>query len=488
MARPSGRRPGASAATLALVLAWLAVAPAAARGEGAQAGDALAQARAGRCEEALPRLAALRARAPGGKAALLEAQCLVRLRRYAEAAPLLEALRRARARPRGGLAPPRHGALPPGRRRGRRGRPRRWRRRSEDRPEARLYRGLALLARGEAAGAARLLDGVVARERRPDRRLLGGRRLAARRRGRARRARRCAACSPTAPDVGLGRAGGPSCSQAASAERVRPLVDPGHRRLRVRRQRGAPRRRRAARARGLEPARHAHDVARRGRAASGGGAARGRPGVAQLLRHGPRRPQRPRRPAARRSGCGSTAALESRDDAAPRLRLRLGLRRRGVVPAEPRADAVERDPLASGRSGPRSSSAASTPTTTTWTTPTCRTAAASRSAPCPSPTAFVCGAAGVDEERLPGSRRLRHGGGRPAHASRVERLRSELSLGYTYYRYWAEGEEQSYAAHEARARRAQRSSRSASSCASTPPTPTGPTATPRACPSPTSST
>jgi hypothetical protein len=68
---------------------------------------------------------------------------------------------------------------------------------------------------------------------------------------------------------------------------------------------------------------------------------------------------------------------------------------------------------------------------------------------CPSPYAFVCGAAGVDESDA----RDRDGYGTAAgvlHSVPLPRLRSELSLGYTYYRYWAEGEEQSYAAHELR--------------------------------------
>jgi tetratricopeptide (TPR) repeat protein len=68
---------------------------------------------------------------------------------------------------------------------------------------------------------------------------------------------------------------------------------------------------------------------------------------------------------------------------------------------------------------------------------------------CPSPTALVCGGAGVDEE----SARDRDGYGTASgflHSFRVDALRSEVWVGYTYFRYWAEGKEQSYSAHEAR--------------------------------------
>jgi hypothetical protein len=68
---------------------------------------------------------------------------------------------------------------------------------------------------------------------------------------------------------------------------------------------------------------------------------------------------------------------------------------------------------------------------------------------CPSATALVCGGAGVDEE----SARDRDGYGTASgflHSFHVDALRSELRLGYTYFRYWAEGKEQSYSAHEAR--------------------------------------
>jgi len=67
---------------------------------------------------------------------------------------------------------------------------------------------------------------------------------------------------------------------------------------------------------------------------------------------------------------------------------------------------------------------------------------------CPS-LSFVCGPAGVNE----GDARDRDGYGTALgllHSLPIPRLRSELSFGYTYHRYWAEGNEQSYAAHEVR--------------------------------------
>src|SRR5262245_2202821 len=70
-------------------MAALLAAPAAASAGDVRAQDPVALARAGRCEEALPGLAARRSeREP----ALLEGECLVKLRRYGDAAPLLEAL------------------------------------------------------------------------------------------------------------------------------------------------------------------------------------------------------------------------------------------------------------------------------------------------------------------------------------------------------------------------------------------------------------
>ena len=68
---------------------------------------------------------------------------------------------------------------------------------------------------------------------------------------------------------------------------------------------------------------------------------------------------------------------------------------------------------------------------------------------CPSATALVCGAAGVDEEGT----RDRDGYGLATglvHSVPVDVVRSHVSLGYTFYRYWAEGREQSYTGHEVR--------------------------------------
>ena len=68
---------------------------------------------------------------------------------------------------------------------------------------------------------------------------------------------------------------------------------------------------------------------------------------------------------------------------------------------------------------------------------------------CPSLSALVCGAQGVDEEGT----RDRDGFGVATglvHTVPVDLLRSQVSLGYTYYRYWAEGNEQAYAGHEVR--------------------------------------
>jgi tetratricopeptide (TPR) repeat protein len=67
---------------------------------------------------------------------------------------------------------------------------------------------------------------------------------------------------------------------------------------------------------------------------------------------------------------------------------------------------------------------------------------------CPALTA-VCGARGVDEEGT----RDRDGFGIATgllHTVPVPLLRSQASLGYTYFRYWAEGREQSYEGHEVR--------------------------------------
>ena len=128
------------------------------RGGSARAGapDAVALARAGRCAEAVP---LFEAGPETPERALFHSECLVRLRRYAEAAPLLEALvDRDPA-----LA---EAWLPLGMARFHLGDPEgaeaallRAEPALAARPELRLYRGLAWLARGDAAGAAALLDG-----------------------------------------------------------------------------------------------------------------------------------------------------------------------------------------------------------------------------------------------------------------------------------------------------------------------------------------
>ena len=155
--RPSegfGRRARRWAA-LAVVLALTG----AARAEVDPAG-AEALARAGDCQAALPLFAERRAAAPDAPVAMLEVQCLIRLRRYAEVEPLLAAhvardpapgeawLYLGMARFHLGDVAGASAALdqvgPE------------W----EGRPEHRLYRGLVLLSRGEALAAAGELERV----------------------------------------------------------------------------------------------------------------------------------------------------------------------------------------------------------------------------------------------------------------------------------------------------------------------------------------
>jgi len=164
--RARGARAARAAAALALA-ALLAAPGAGFAAEAATSGaeraapgaDALALARAGRCEAALSGLAALREASPEGPAALLEAQCLLRLRRYAEAAPRLEAIVAREGAPAeaslhlamarfhlgdvDGAEAALAGAAP-----------------LAERAEHRLYRGLVRLSRGDAAAAAPLLEGV----------------------------------------------------------------------------------------------------------------------------------------------------------------------------------------------------------------------------------------------------------------------------------------------------------------------------------------
>ena len=423
-------------ALLAAFATWLAA------GGSARAGapDAVALARAGRCAEAVP---LFEAGPETPERALLHSECLVRLRRYAEAAPLLEALvdrdpalaeawlHLGMARFHLGDPEGAEAALL----------------RAEPalaaRPELRLYRGLAWLARGDAAGAAALLDGVSEGSAGPIASYWAG--IAWLRAGEAARARdSCAASSPW---------------------------------RRSRRGRCRPRRRSAA---------------RRSPGGAGGSAPPPATSTTTTSCSAPATcPSRGRSPAsATRARCGASKAgsewwrreawssgvwldysgtahddLSSLDVHLPGIGLWLDRRLDAATTTRLAYDFswafVDGDSFlqSHGLTASAFRSFGSAGTTQLFSriydydykvddvdVPDGSGADFSL---CPSPTAFVCGAAGVEEDRS----RDRDGYGTASgflHAIRLDRLRTELWLGYTYFRYWADGEEQSYAAHEGR--------------------------------------
>lgn len=426
---------------IAFVLAVLLAAPCGLHAQTAPQAEALA--RAGRCEEALPGLAALRAAQPRADRTLLEAQCLIRLRRHAEAAPLLAALverepaqaeawlhlaiARFHLGDTAGAEAALDAAAP-----------------LAERPEARLYRGLAVLSRGDAQAAARLLDGIAEGSAAPIAAYWAG--VAWLRAGdgaRGREAlRRVAALAPRSSWAEQADA----LLRGAAAERPHPwwirltagyeyddnvVLRAGDTPLarEVSSQRDT---------RSMWRLEAGSEWWRSGAWSSGAwltysGTAHDELGAldVQLPTVGLWLDRRLDAPTTLRLAydfgwafVDEDSFLQAHGATASAIR---SFGRVGVSQLFGRFYTydykVNDVDVPDGRGVPL--------------------------ALCPSPLSFVCGAQGVDES----DSRDRDGYGTAAgvlHSIPLPSLRSELSLGYTYFRYWAEGEEQSYAAHELR--------------------------------------
>lgn len=405
--------------------------------------DALSLARAGRCEEALPGLAALRRVGARSDAALREAQCLIRLRRHADAAPLLEALverepalaeawlHLAIARFHLGDAAGAEAALDAAPA-------------LADRPEARLYRGLALLARGEAGAAAPLLDGISSGSAGPIAGYWAG--VAWLRTGEDARARNALRrVSEAAPGTSWA-AQSEALLAGTAAERLRPWwirVTAGYEYDDnvVLRAGDVPLAREVSSQR---------DTRSMWRVEAG----------SQWWRSG-----------AWASGAWISYSGTAHDDlGALDVQLPtigLWLDRRLDAPTILRLAYDFGWAFVDEESFLQSHGATASAIRSFGALGTAQLFGRFYTydyhvddvdvpdgrgvdlALCPSPLSVVCGAAGVNEKDA----RDRDGYGTAAglvHTVPLPRLRSEVSLGYTYYRYWAEGKEQSYAAHELR--------------------------------------